>query len=356
MRFRQQPKEEEIDALCQRECSFAICRQAGETEDDFFMAPDGDEVLDYTGATGYRQKRKAGFMLAPYMQDGHLFTIPEKLDCLPPASNFKRLKDCVFDEGPVILTREQYAERYNQYIQFLDNSKLEKIVLARCEDIEAPHFSPSRAYTRACELYPNAFNALVHTPDGTWICSTPELLIKGRGDKWTCMALAGTQAKGGEWSEKNQREQECVSQHTRDVLRCLELHYKESPTTTLNAGEIEHLCTLFHIDMPKDELPLFLGEFPPTPAVCGYPLDVAKLYHEKYPDINRGYYAGYFGPYRPLGETALYVVLRCMQIRGNTCRLYAGGGMLPESNQEAEWHETCLKMQSMRCLIEEQMV
>lgn len=352
MRFRQQPKEEEIDALCQRACSFAICRQAGEREDDFFMAADGEENLEYIGL---KLRRKAGFMLAHYMHETLIYAIPEQLDILPPANRFPKFNKQVFDEGPVILTREQYAERYNQYIQFLDNKKLEKIVLARCEDIEVSHFSPARAYARACELYPRVFNALVHTPYGTWICSTPELLIKGRGDKWMCMALAGTQPKGGVWSEKNKREQECVSQHTRDVLRSLELHYKESPTTTLNAGEIEHLCTLFHIDMPKDELTDFLDVFPPTPAVCGYPLDIAKLYHGKYPDINRGYYSGFFGPYRPQGETALYVVLRCMQVRGKTCRLYAGGGMLPESNQEAEWQETCLKMQSMRRLIEEQM-
>ncbi len=88
--------------------------------------------------------------------------------------------------------------------------------------------------------------------------------------------------------------------------------------------------------------------------MCGYPTDLARYCQESYPDINREYYAGFIGPYHPAKNSALYVTLRCMLMGDDSCRLYAGGCILAESDEQSEWQETCLKMQAMRTLIEEQ--
>ena len=52
----------------------------------------------------------------------------------------------------------------------------------------------------------------------------------------------------------------------------------------------------------------------------------------------------------PLGldETHLYVSLRCMNIDGSICHLYAGGGLLKDSILNQEWLETEAKLQTMR--------
>jgi isochorismate synthase len=44
----------------------------------------------------------------------------------------------------------------------------------------------------------------------------------------------------------------------------------------------------------------------------------------------------------------LYVSLRCMQIFPGFCRLYAGGGLMPDSDEEQEWLETENKMACMQ--------
>jgi isochorismate synthase len=49
----------------------------------------------------------------------------------------------------------------------------------------------------------------------------------------------------------------------------------------------------------------------------------------------------------------LYVSLRCMQIFNGFCRLYAGGGIMPDSVEEQEWQETVNKMACMQQAIEE---
>ena len=40
-----------------------------------------------------------------------------------------------------------------------------------------------------------------------------------------------------------------------------------------------------------------------------------------------------------------------MSIGGDGYRLYAGGGLLRESDEQREWEETECKMDTMRCVI-----
>lgn len=53
----------------------------------------------------------------------------------------------------------------------------------------------------------------------------------------------------------------------------------------------------------------------------------------------------------PQGDTHLYVSLRCMNIDGACCHLYAGGGLLRDSVMEQEWLETEAKLETMRRLL-----
>jgi isochorismate synthase len=49
--------------------------------------------------------------------------------------------------------------------------------------------------------------------------------------------------------------------------------------------------------------------------------------------------------------THLYVSLRCMNIDGDCCHLYAGGGLLRDSVEQQEWLETEAKLETMRRLL-----
>jgi len=48
----------------------------------------------------------------------------------------------------------------------------------------------------------------------------------------------------------------------------------------------------------------------------------------------------------------MFVTLRCMRIMEDRYRLYAGGGILPQSVESLEWDETAAKMQAMLSLID----
>ena len=68
----------------------------------------------------------------------------------------------------------------------------------------------------------------------------------------------------------------------------------------------------------------------------------------------RLYYSGFMGPLRPKEGTHLFVSLRCMRVDSDGCSLYAGGGLLADSNMDAEWMETEFKMDTMRKLLKTQ--
>lgn len=328
---------ERIDALCRRQCAFALYCLPGADAPVFCMAEDGRTEGD--------PLFKDGFVLSTF--EGRSLFIPSELENVPEPDDWDEM-----DSTPeqAATTRETYGALFKLYTGFIQKELVRKIVLARTADepIESG-FSPFRAFSAACEAQPASFKALVHTPQhGTWLFCTPEQLITGQDTSWQTMALAGTRIPCTlPWDAKNKREQTLVTEFIRETLNPLADTLSESPLENLRAGRIEHLCTRFNFTMPPGRIIQLLDKLPPTPAVCGAPVDAARKLLLQHPDIERSCYAGYLGPWGK-GGVQFYVSLRCMQIFRGFCRLYAGGGLMPDSVEEQEWQETENKMACMR--------
>ncbi len=256
---------------------------------------------------------------------------------------------------------EAYARAFACFHEQLEKGVFRKIVLARKMTMDTS-LSAEQLFMRACRMYPRLFVSLVSTPQsGTWLMATPEVLLRGEGGCYQTMSLAGTQraapsktvadypVEGVEWSEKNREEQQYVTDY---IERCIqgfsdEWHLK-GPYTTM-AANLYHLRTDIRFRLCAGHgLGDVLEALYPTPAVCGIPKEEARqfiLAHEHQP---RKYYSGFVGPLSPSGKTHLFVSLRCMNLLpGGICDLYAGGGLLRESEMEKEWVETEAKMQTM---------
>ena len=208
----------------------------------------------------------------------------------------------------------------------------------------------------ACERYPEAFVALFSAPQcGTWLIATPEVLVDRDGDRWHTMALAGTMPYSDNlpsWSDKNIQEQAYVARY---IKECLD-HYSDEVTSsgpyTTRAGKLVHLRTDFSFTMrPDASVGCLLEDLHPTPAVCGLPKQEAHRFILENESLDRSYYSGFSGPLNLDDKTAMFVSLRCMRICDDRYRLYAGGGILAQSDEEMEWNETAAKMQAMLSLI-----
>jgi isochorismate synthase len=182
--------------------------------------------------------------------------------------------------------------------------------------------------------------------------ATPETLLRATDDYYHTMALAGTRQISDDqkslkpWPEKEQLEQQWVSDFIEQELKKLGIDdYSTSETYTSPAGAVEHIRTDFRIH--NDHHKLLIGNLTkalhPTPAVCGFPKDIALKMLKETETHNREYYTGFLGPLNIAGQNQLFVNLRCMKKNDGYYQLFTGGGITADSCADSEWHETEMK-------------
>ncbi len=256
--------------------------------------------------------------------------------------------------------RAVYADNFIRCHNRLTDGTFRKIVLARRAEVRAnKEIQALNLFYKACELYPHQFISLVHTSiSGTWLTASPEVLLQGHGEQWNTVALAGTMSYRDNnigWSVKNIREQRLVANYIQERLAKWSENIDRQGPTTARAGALLHLKDTFNFTLPDTaHIGSLLDDLYPTPAVCGLPKEPTRAFIMKHESPVRNYYSGFMGPiavHNNSSSTHLYVSLHCMQIAGNTCQLYAGGGLISDSTEQQEWEETEAKMKTMlNCL------
>ncbi|MGB6035944.1 MAG: isochorismate synthase [Cryomorphaceae bacterium] len=257
---------------------------------------------------------------------------------------------------PTETSKEDYTVAFNRYQEAFRSRNLQKGILSCVIRQEKPQsFDPIEFFIGLCEAYPSAFSYLLYHPEvGIWCGASPEVLLEGKGEEFSTVALAGTQSANSshhyQWGAKEREEQELVSQHIREVLEQIEAQkIEESKPETVQAGEVVHLKTDFRFTYRKKIKPL-LDQLHPTPAVAGLPVKDSISLIEEVENHRRSLYTGYIGILSE-EESRVFVNLRCMQIGKKELALYVGGGITAKSDLESEWQETRLKAKTLLNLL-----
>ncbi len=341
-----------LDSMIAADRPFAAFRLPG--EDGFLLAEGEATWFDAIDALSGKQ----GFVMAPFtVCTAHPIVFFEGRNAtqipIPPCEG---ASPTTLAEHPT--EKERYEARFSQFIAPLRSGKLEKVVLSRSSEmVLPPTFSPSLLFFNAMQCYPRMMVYLCHTPQtGTWIGSSPELLMSGKGETWQTIALAGTMRVEGEtlptaWGTKDKEEQAHVARYIRDVLSRYGEEVEEEGPRTARAGHLAHLRTDFRFTLRRHSMGDVLNVLHPTPAVCGVPKGEALAFIADHEGLDRSYYAGFMGCASPQAESHLYVNLRCVQRSAGVATLYAGSGLLPSSDPHTEWQETCEKMKTIGGLI-----
>jgi len=87
------------------------------------------------------------------------------------------------------------------------------------------------------------------------------------------------------------------------------------------------------------------GLLHPTPAVGGEPRGLALELIAEHEGFERGWYAGPIGWVGADGDGEFVVALRCGVVSGSTAALFAGCGIVADSDPAREWEESRNKMQ-----------
>ena len=271
----------------------------------------------------------------------------------------------------------EYEEVFASFHEAVCDGRFRKLVLSRSRGIEFEEPACLKdLFLKACAMYPHLMVMLHHTDiSGTWLVATPEPLIEYNNGEFHTVALAGT-INGGSlessadgsginiWDSKNRAEQNVVERFITESLQPFASEiWKEGPYTS-KAGHLLHLKTDIRFKASESKLGEIVSALHPTPAICGLPQKEAREFILRNEAHRRKYYSGFAGPVGINGRTKLFVSLRCAEfpeligngngadsLYVNRARLYAGGGIMPESACRSEFEETENKMQTMkRCL------
>ena len=236
---------------------------------------------------------------------------------------------------------------------------LDKVVLARAVDVEADAaVDPRLLAARLAERFPSCF---------TYICdglvgASPELLVRRFGRQAESLVLAGTIRRGRSADEdselerafvesvKDAHEHRLAMESVRDVLAGIADEVEtDSRPQLLRLANVTHLATHVQawLPTPAPSALALATALHPTAAVGGTPRQSALEVIRELEAAPRGRYAGPVGWVDASGDGEFAIALRCAQLDGRSARLWAGNGIVAESDPDAEVAETSAKLDAV---------
>jgi salicylate biosynthesis isochorismate synthase len=269
------------------------------------------------------------------------------------------------DPHPIGATRiagrhppDRYERIVADAVERISGGGLDKVVLARELTVEAPSaHDPAGLLGALRELFPSCFCFCVGTPEAAFVGASPELLVRRSGAVAATVALAGTTARSADpavddhlgeamlRSGKVRNEHEIV---IRRIERGLRPHavwvHAEGEPAVVRVGNLQHLATPIRAQLAESHSAIALaGLLHPTPAVGGEPRDQALAVIAELEGIDRGWYAAPIGWMDAAEDGEFCVGLRSALLRDREAHLFAGNGIVADSDPAAELAETELK-------------
>ena len=254
---------------------------------------------------------------------------------------------------------EHYEAAVARAVERIRAGDFEKIVLAREVAVHAPaDHDVAAVYGVLRAAFESCYVFCAGRGDAAFIAASPELLVRREGLRASTVALAGSTRRSADpavddhlgeqlmRSEKDRSEQEIV---TRRIARALRPHsvWVAAPDepAIVKVANIQHLATPIRAQLthPRSTIEL-AGLLHPTPAVGGEPHAAAAPRIPAFEGIDRGWYAGPVGWTDANEDGEFCVALRCALLRGREARLYAGVGVVRDSDPAAELAETEVKL------------
>lgn len=241
-------------------------------------------------------------------------------------------------------------------------TSLKKVVLARQLAIHGSFQSITQILHRLAEQQPQTYLFLLASNQLAFIGATPERLIQGTKSHFMTAGIAGSAPRGSTMQEddeigkellkdsKNTQEHGIVAQRLEDQLANIVAgDVAVSSRRLLKNRDIQHLAMTFSGERKQGVSLIDAVELiHPSPALGGEPQRLALQWIKDHEPFGRGLYGapiGWVDPIEDVGEFA--VGIRSGILTETEGILYAGCGIVADSDSEAERQETLLKFQPM---------
>ncbi|UOF90241.1 isochorismate synthase [Fodinisporobacter ferrooxydans] len=258
--------------------------------------------------------------------------------------------------------RESWMQAVEQLAAEIRAQQLEKVVLARELRVHAAQYiSIENVLHRLQEEQPLSYRFAIESDQDCFLGATPERLIKKQGNVCLSACLAGSIARGKTLEEdrqlgeqllsdpKNRHEHHLVVAMIRSALEdmCEDVKVPEHPML-YRVRDIQHLYTpVVGIVKPDSSILSIVERLHPTPALGGFPKESALAKIRELEPFERGFYGAPVGWLDSQGNGEFAVAIRSGLLQKDEASLFAGCGIVGESDPESEYKETELKFKPM---------
>jgi isochorismate synthase len=266
---------------------------------------------------------------------------------------------------PYTLERDsptEWARQVGAALDAIEQGRVEKVVLSRRQKLVADHpFSSKDLLVNLIDGDSKGTVFLYRYGDVFFCGCTPELLVRKRGEDIASMCLAGTIGAGrteedrarlaGELlhDRKNLREHAFVVDFMRQVIsrNCHEVSIPADPDIK-SLRHVQHLHTPVAAKLMEGRsMQDLVGQLHPTPALSGSPVGEALMLIRCIESFNRGLFGGAVGFVNGEGDGEFSVAIRSGVFDGELGWVYAGCGIVKDSNAVSEFDEIDMKLKTV---------
>ena len=243
----------------------------------------------------------------------------------------------------------------------------EKLVLAREVRVEAPRaHDPAAIFAALRSAFPSCFCFCCGSPEGAFLGASPELLVRRSGAGAATVALAGSTRRSADpavddhlgeqllHSAKDRAEHEIVVRRIERALRPHAVWVEARARAGAREGR-EHPAPGVADPRAARASPARPSS---SPACCTRRRRSAASRREgaleaiaRLEGLDRGWYAGPVGWMDAAEDGEFCVALRSALLRDRTAHLFAGAGIVADSDPAAELAETELKLGALLPLL-----
>lgn len=260
---------------------------------------------------------------------------------------------------PSTMTKAQHREAVLKAKEYIAAGDAIQVVLAHRLQAQ-PRVDSFDMYRSLRAINPSPYMYYLSFGDLQVIGASPEILVTEDAGKVVTRPIAGTRRRGKTRDEDLALEQELLADEKEraEHIMLVDLHRNDigrvckPGTVQVDAlMTVERYSHVMHIvsnvvgtlRADKDQFDVLRACFP-AGTVSGAPKIRAMQIIEELEPVRRGPYAGAVGYFSFSGSMDTCITLRTIVMKGNTCYIEAGGGIVADSEPEAEYNETLMKM------------
>ena len=258
--------------------------------------------------------------------------------------------------------KEEYLQSIDQVTDLIKANEAQKVVIARSLALQFEEAITSpQILSHVVHEQPESYLFGLEHENMLFYGASPERLVKVDDGRAYSSCVAGSIKRGKTAEEDNQLGQSLLNdtknrgEHHYVVemitetfeKNCSEVKVPNGPKL-LKIRDIQHLYTPVEGQLNEEATILQLVKhLHPTPALGGVPREQAMEMIRTYEPMNRGMYAAPIGWLDADGNGEFAVAIRSAALVEDKAYLYAGGGIVADSEPQSEYEETLVKFRPM---------